>query len=77
MAAYALGPGLLSRQVRNLGTLLRQAERAAAAGERGRRRVCPSPRMARAGFKTLTPLRIYDRSALQYCPNSFTLLTGN
>jgi hypothetical protein len=37
VAAYALGPGLLNRQVRNLGTLLRQAERAAASGEQGRR----------------------------------------
>jgi len=41
VAAYALGPGLLNRQVRNLGTLLRQAERAADTGERGRR-VAPS-----------------------------------
>jgi len=41
VAAYALGPGLLNRQVRNLGTLLRQAERSAAAGDSGRR-VAPS-----------------------------------
>jgi hypothetical protein len=37
VVAFALGPGLLNRQVRNLGTLLRQAERAAAPGDQGRR----------------------------------------
>ena len=36
VAAFALGPGLLNRQVRNLGALLRQAERAAASGDSGR-----------------------------------------
>jgi MFS family permease len=37
VAAFALGPGLLNRQVRNLGILLREAEQAAASGDRGQR----------------------------------------
>jgi MFS family permease len=37
VAAFALGPGLLNRQVRNLGALLRQAEQASTSADQGRR----------------------------------------